>query len=115
MNHPQSPVKANNAKAQMEQRLANGEFGMPPDFNKVNDAWSQLVEQGTKTVYNQVCPLWIKEGLKDPSQKVLFECNMTREQVIIPAGVKMLVLKTPLPKKTGTQPDANMVYVTEEY
>jgi hypothetical protein len=29
--------------------------------------------------------------------------------------VKMLVLKTPLPKKNITQPDANMYYVTEEY
>ena len=46
---------------------------------------------------------------------MLFECNRTGEQVIIPAGVKMLVLKTPIPKKNGSQPDANMVYVTEEY
>jgi hypothetical protein len=115
MNFSQSPVKANNARAQMDQRIANGEFGMPADVNKVNDAWSQLVEQGPKTVYHPVCPLWIKEGLNDPSKKVLFECNRTREQVIIPAGVKMLVLKTPLPKKNNTQPDANMVYVTEEY
>ena len=115
MNFSQSPVKANNARAQMDQRIANGEFGMPADANKVNDAWSQIVEQGPKTVYHPVCPLWIKEGLNDPSKKVLFECNRTREQVIIPAGVKMLVLKTPLPKKNNTQPDANMVYVTEEY
>ena len=46
----------------MEQRLANGEFGMPPnvDFQKYNDAWSQLIEQGPKTTYHQVCPLWLK-------------------------------------------------------
>ena len=101
----------------MAQRQANGEFGDPqtPDVNKVHDAWSQLLEQGPKQVFHQVCPLWIKEGLTDPSKKVLFECNMTREEVIIPARVKLLVLKTQLPKKTGSQPDANMVYVTEEY
>ena len=109
--NPQSPVKAANAKAQMDQRLASGEFGMPPDvdFARYSEAWAQLVEQGPKTVYHQVCPLWIKEGLNDPSKKVVFECNNTREQVIIPAGVKLLVLKTPLPKKNGSQPDANMV------
>jgi hypothetical protein len=115
MNFSQSPVKATNAKAHMAQRIANGDFGMPPDATLVTEACFQLVEQGPKTVYNPVCPLWIKEGLNDPSKKVLFECNRTREQVIIPAGVKMLVLKTPLPKKNNTQPDANMVYVTEEY
>jgi hypothetical protein len=99
----------------MHQRIANGDFDMPPDVNKVNDAWSQLVEQGPKAVSHPVCPLWIKEGVNDRSKKVLFECNRTREQVIIPAGVKLLVLKTPLPKKNRTQPDANMVYVNEEY
>ena len=51
--------------------------------------------------------------MNDPNKKVVFECNKTREEVIIPAGVKLLVLKTQ--KKSNTQPDANMVYVTEEY
>ena len=91
-----SPVKTAGAKAQMEQRLASGEFGIPPnvDFARYNEAWSQLIEQGPKTTYHQVCPLWIKEGLNDPNKKVVFECNKTREEVIIPAGVKLLVLKT---------------------
>ena len=115
MNPSHSPVKTAGAKAQMEQRLASGEFGIPPnvDFARYNEAWSQLIEQGPKTTYHQVCPLWIKEGLNDPNKKVVFECNKTREEVIIPAGVKLLVLKTQ--KKNNTQPDANMVYVTEEY
>ena len=99
-----SPVKTAGAKAQMEQRLASGEFGIPPnvDFARYNEAWSQLIEQGPKTTYHQVCPLWIKEGLNDPNKKVVFECNKTREEVIIPAGVKLLVLKTQ--KKNNTQP-----------
>ena len=45
-----SPVKTAGAKAQMEQRLASGEFGIPPnvDFARYNEAWSQLIEQGPK-------------------------------------------------------------------
>ena len=113
MNSPQSPLKHAGAKAQMARRVANGEFGNPPDFDRYNEALFELLEQGPKTVYHQVCPLWIKEGLHNQSKKVVFECNKTRDQVIIPAGVKVLVLKNQ--KTKDTQPDASIVYVTEEY
>ena len=57
--------------------------------------------------------MWIKEGMHDPSKKVVFECNKVREEVVIPAGVKVLVLKTA--KKDSNSPDASVVYITEEY
>ena len=99
----------------MERRLQSGEFGQPPNFDieRYNEAWAQLVESGPRTVYNQVCPLWIKEGLTDVNKKVVFECNKTREEVFIPAGVKVLVLKNN--KTNNNQPDASVVYITEEY
>ena len=80
----------------MERRLESGEFGQPPnfDFARYNEAWAQLIENGPLTKYHSVCPLWIKEGMHDPSKKVVFECNKVREEVVIPAGVKVLVLKT---------------------
>tara|TARA_B110000008_G_scaffold274394_1_gene310119 strand:- start:36 stop:386 length:351 start_codon:yes stop_codon:yes gene_type:complete len=110
-----SPSKSQNAKLAMERRLASGEFGQPPNFNfeRYNEAWAQLIENGPLTRYHSVCPLWIKEGMHDPSKKVVFECNKVREEVVIPAGVKVLVLKTA--KKDSNSPDASVVYITEEY
>ena len=113
MNSSQSPIKHDGVRALMERRLELGEFGTPPDMAKYHDELFKILEQGPKTVYHQVCPLWIKEGLNNPSKKVVFECNKTRDQVIIPAGVKVLVLKNQ--KTKDTQPDASVVYVTEEY
>ena len=108
-----SPIKHAGVRALMERRLELGEFGTPPDMAKYHDELFKILEQGPKTVYHQVCPLWIKEGLNNPNKKVLFECNKTREEVTIPAGVKVLVLKNQ--KTSDTQPDASIVYVTEEY
>ena len=110
-----SPSKSQNAKLAMERRLESGEFGQPAnfDFARYNEAWAQLIENGPLTKYHSVCPLWIKEGIHDPSKKVVFECNKVREEVVIPAGVKVLVLKTA--KKDSNSPDASVVYITEEY
>ena len=60
---------------------------------------------------------WAKEGmlqLADPTKKVLFECNAVQKEVVIPAGVKLLVLKT-AEKTNAKSPDASVVYLTEEY
>ena len=52
--------------------------------------------------------------LADPTKKVLFECNAVQKEVVIPAGVKLLVLKT-AEKTNAKSPDASVVYLTEEY
>ena len=99
----------------MDRRVARGEFG-PPDninFEGYHEALFKLLDEGPKPMFHNVCPLWIKEGLNDPNKKVLFECKQVKEEVFIPAGVKVLVLKTN--KTAPTAPDASGVYITEEY
>lgn len=111
---PQSPAKHASVFKQMEERAELGEFGNPIDIVKYNAEMRKILERGHKTVYHQVCALWVQDGLHNPNKKVLLDCNKTQEEVTIPAGVKVLVLKNQQ-KTKPSQPDASMVYVTEDY
>ena len=33
-----------NNTEEMNRRIESGEFGSPPDFNKINEAWADLLE-----------------------------------------------------------------------
>ena len=101
MNSSQSPIKHDGVRALMERRLELGEFGTPPDMAKYHDELFKILEQGHKTVYHQVCPLWTKEGLNNPSTKVVFECHKTRDPLIIPPVVHVLGRNT---RKTNDTP-----------
>jgi len=115
-----TPSKGDYITETMERRYAEGEFGeLGSNFDLVgyNEAMKQLIDQPTKTKFNPVCSLWAKDGifqLNDPTKKVLFECNAVLKEVVIPAGVKVLVLKNS-PKTSSKSPDASVVYLTEEY
>jgi len=119
-NQIKSPTKGDLVAEQMERRVASGEFGQQDHFDVVGytEAMRKLIDQPTKTKFNPVCSLWAKEGIKeginDPSKKVMFECNAVQKEVVIPAGVKVLVLKT-AEKTNAKSPDASVVYLTEEY
>ena len=119
----------------MERRYAKGEFGEAANFaiEGYNKAMKQMLDEErerqwklpykrelnarTFTKFNPVCSLWAKEGIKeginDPSKKVMFECNAVQKEVGIPAGVKVLVLKN-TGKNNEKSPDASVVYLTEE-
>ena len=117
-NQIKSPTKGDLVAEQMERRVASGEFGQQDQFDVVGytEAMRQLIDQPTKTKFNPVCSLWAKEGmiqLNDPTKKVLFECNAVQKEVVIPAGVKVLVLKA-TEKTNPKSPDASVVYLTEE-
>ena len=54
---------------EMEDRIANGEFGSPkkPDLQMVNRAWAELMERevanrGRKSVYHGICSAWADNG-----------------------------------------------------
>ena len=119
-NQIKSPTKGDLVAEQMERRVASGEFRLASgevDFVAMNEVMRQLIDQPTKTKFNPVCSLWAKEGmiqLADPTKKVLFECNAVQKEVVIPAGVKVLILKT-AEKTNAKSPDASVVYLTEEY
>ena len=120
-NQIKSPTKGDLVAEQMERRVASGEFRLASgevDFVAMNEVMRQLIDQPTKTKFNPVCSLWAKEGIKeginDPSKKVMFECNAVQKEVVIPAGVKVLVLKN-TGKNNEKSPDASVVYLTEEY
>ena len=114
------PLKGDLVEEQMERRVASGEFRLASgevDFVAMNEVMRQLIDQPTKTKFNPVCSLWAKEGifqLNEPTKKVLFECKEVQKEVVIPAGVKVLVLKT-AGKTNEKSPDASVVYLTEEY
>ena len=118
-NQIKSPTKGDLVAEQMERRVASGEFRLASgevDFVAMNEVMRQLIDQPTKTKFNPVCSLWAKEGmiqLNDPTKKVLFECNAVQKEVVIPAGVKVLVLKA-TEKTNPKSPDASVVYLTEE-
>ena len=118
-NQIKSPTKGDLVAEQMERRVASGEFGQQDHFEVVGytEAMRKLIDQPTKTKFNPVCSLWAKEGifqLNEPTKKVLFECKEVQKEVVIPAGVKVLVLKT-AGKTNEKSPDASVVYLTEEY
>ena len=94
---------------EMNRRMASGEFGDPVDMHAVNAAWAEIMDKeisgrGKKANYHSVCSLWKDSG------KVLLS-GRTQEQVAIPEGVKVLVLKRE-PEEGTRQPDAAIVYVT---
>ena len=96
---------------EMNRRIANGEFGNPVDMYKVNAAWAEIMDgemskRGRKNVYHGVCSLWADSG------KVLFS-GRTQEEVTIPEGVKVLILKKDA-DEGSRQPNASIVYVTYE-
>ena len=96
---------------EMNRRIATGEFGNPVDMYRVNAAWAEIMERemsnrGRKNVYHGVCSLWHDSG------KVLFS-GRTQEEVTIPEGVKVLILKKDAEEGTR-QPNASIVYVTYE-
>ena len=116
-----SPTQAVNDKAmaraqeEITRRTAEGEFGQPPNTDRRDRAWMEIFEQELsnrqpRTYYHKVAALWHDKGFYNDSNKVLFS-GQTQEQVTIPKGVKVLVMKnTPQP---GTrQPNANILYVT---
>ena len=115
-----SPTKGDIVAQEMQRKLASGEFRLAngevnwPEYHEV---MSHLIDKPSKTKFNAVCSLWAKEGifqLNDPTKKVLFECNAVQAEVVIPAGVKVLVLKS-AEKTNPKSPDASVVYLTEEY
>ena len=102
-----------NYMKEMNERIANGEFGNPkkPDLGLMNQAWVEYMEKevsnrGRKSVYHGVCSLWADSG------KVLLS-GRNQEDITIPAGVKVLVLRKE-PEPGTRQPDASIVYVTYE-
>ena len=102
-----------NYEKEMNERIANGEFGDPkkPDLQLMNRAWAELMERevsnrGRKSVYHGICNVWSDAG------KVILS-GRTQEQMTIPEGVKVLVLRRE-PEPGTRQPDASIVYVTYE-
>jgi len=100
-----------NTYEEMNRRIENGEFGTPPDPNLLHQAWANeherdIANRGSKSVYHGVCSLWEDKG------KVLLS-GRTQEETIVPAGVKVLVLRKE-PEPGTRQPNASIVYVTYE-
>ena len=91
----------------MNQRIANGEFGNPVDMYRVNAAWAEILEkvQGKQPTYTSISGLWAESN----SSKVAYS-GRTQEEVNIPAGTKVLcfVRDSDNPKA----PDLGLVYVT---
>ena len=133
----------------MERRYAKGEFGEAANFaiEGYNKAMKQMLDEEmarqwklpykrelnarTFTKFNPVCPLRTKEGsplilqtalTRQENAHVLFECKEVQKEVVIPAGVKVLVLKpthskirvSAYPYTPNMSPDASIVYITEE-
>ena len=133
----------------MERRYAKGEFGEAANFaiEGYNKAMKHMLDEEmerqwklpsmrelnarTFTKFNPVCPLRTKEGspvilqtslTRQENAHVLFECAEVQKEVVIPAGVKVLVLKPTHSKfrvsayldTPNMSPDASIVYVTEE-
>ena len=133
-------------------RYMKGEFGEAANFaiETYNKAIKQKLDEvmerqwklpykrelnaRTFTKYNPVCPLRTKEGsplilpfapTMQENAHVLFECEEVQKEVVIPAGVKVLVLKPTHPKIAGfaypnvfspnMSPDASIVFLTEEF
>ena len=97
-----------NHAAEMQKRINNGEFGSPPQMDKVNAAWEIIlsdVVKESKPTYVSVSGLWQGKG------KVAFQ-GYTSDEITIPAGVKLLAFNN---DKEGNpdRPDLNLVYVDE--
>jgi len=95
---------------EINRRMESGEFGSPPDFSKVNAAWADLMEEemanrGSKAVFTSITGLWRRNG-----NKVAYD-GRTQEDVLIPAGTKLLAFHGD-PEPGTRQPDLSLVFVT---
>ena len=100
-----------NNMEEMNRRIESGEFGSPPDFNKINEAWADLLEtemskQGRKANYTGITGMWKQNG------NVAFSGRVT-EEITIPAGTKILAFNNE-PEEGSRQPDIRLVTVTYE-
>ena len=100
-----------NNMEEMNRRIESGEFGSPPDFNKINEAWADLLEiemskQGRKANYTSITGMWKQNG------KVAFSGRVT-EDITIPAGTKILAFHGE-PEEGSRQPDIRLCTVTYE-
>jgi len=101
---------SNEASDEMRRRMESGEFGSPPDLNMVNDAWAEILEnemskQGKDGTFTTITGMWKTRG-----GKVSFK-GRTQEDVIIPAGTKILALDGQ-PEDGSRQPDLRLVMIT---
>jgi hypothetical protein len=90
----------------INQRIAEGDFGNPVDQAKLNAAWAEVVEklQGRTPNYHSISGLWAENG-----DKVAFS-GRSQEEVTIPAGVKLLCFRRE--SDNPRAPDLGLVYVT---
>ena len=103
------------AQEEITRRTALGEFGQPPNTDLRDRAWMEIFEQELsnrqpRTNFHKVTALWYDKGFYSEANKVIFSGH-TQEQVTIPKGVKVLVMKN-TPQEGTRQPNANIVYVT---
>lgn len=94
---------------EMNRRIESGEFGSPPDFNKINEAWADLLEiemskQGRNANYTSITGMWKQNG------KVAFS-GRVQEDITINAGTKILAFHGE-PEEGTKQPDIRLVSVT---
>jgi hypothetical protein len=117
---PRSPPQASpqrqrllqEAEEIMRQRMEMGEFGIQPNFDmgSYHQAYAQLVAQEPTDIWHDVCGLWQGRG------RVLYEHKGIPEDVMIPAGAKILILRhDPRPDGRPDQPVAQLKYITVGY
>jgi len=96
-----------NQTEKMNQRIANGDFGTPPDHLRISAAWAELLDKAeNKTpTYNKISGLWDEGG----NGKVAFS-GYTKEEVIIPAGKKILCFRKD--SENEKAPAMDLVFVT---
>ena len=89
-----------------------GEFGIQPNFDlgSYHQAYAQLVAREPTDIWHDVCGLWQGRG------RVLYEHKGIPEDVMIPAGAKILILRhDPRPDGRPDQPVALLKYITVGY
>jgi len=101
-----------NYAEEINRRMMNGEFGNPVNMDLVNAAWADILDsevknRGRKTTYNSISGLWAETS---KNGKVMYS-GRVQEDITIPSGCKILVLKRE-PEAGTKQPDAAVVYIT---
>ena len=96
-----------NQTERMNQRIANGDFGTPPDMNRVNQAWAELLNKAENKTpnYNKISGLWAEGN----NGKVAFS-GYTKEDIHIPAGKKILCFRKESDNEKA--PVMDLVFVT---